>query len=252
MTNPLLMRLEQYAPLEQDDRERLDTLIGDHLESYAPRQDVIREGDRADRIHLIVSGMAARYKLLPNGNRQIMAVLIPGDFCDMEVIVFDRMDHCICAISEAVCALVPARRMREELAGRSALTRALWWSAMTESAVLRERIIDHGRRDARERLAHLFYEMLLRYRVIEQAEGDRIAFPLTQEELADASGLTPVHVNRTLKQLRNEGLIALKERYLTVLDPAGLRKVAGFNPNYLHLRGAERQGQPLAAFEQHA
>ena len=240
MTNPLLMKLEQYAPFEPEDSARLTALIGDQVASYPPRQDIIREGDHVENIHLVMSGMAARYKLLPDGNRQIMAFLIPGDLCDIEVFVLDRMDHGICAVSETVCALMPAQRMKESLTDMSRLTQALWWSTMTDSAVLRERIIDHGRRDARERLAHLFYEMLLRYRVIGQAPGDRIPFPLTQEALADASGLTPVHVNRTLKHLRKAGLIALRERTLSVLDPLGLKRAASFNANYLHLRSAEQ------------
>jgi DNA-binding transcriptional ArsR family regulator len=123
----------------------------------------------------------------------------------------------------------------------SSLTTALWWSTMTDSAVLRERIIDHGRRDAHERIAHLFYEMLIRYRMVGQAEDDRLPFPLTQEDLADATGLTPVHVNRTLKQLREEGLVELQGKMLTIMDAPGLKRVARFNPNYLHLRKAEQR-----------
>jgi CRP-like cAMP-binding protein len=106
--------------------------------------------------------------------------------------------------------------------------------------VLRERIIDHGRRDARERIAHLFYEMMIRYRIIGEAEDNSIPFPLTQEDLADATGLTPVHVARTLKLLRDEQLIELRGRRLKVLDAKRLKQVARFNPNYLHLRKAEQ------------
>jgi DNA-binding GntR family transcriptional regulator len=112
--------------------------------------------------------------------------------------------------------------------------------------VLRERIIDHGRREAHERLAHLFYEMLIRYRIVGQAQDDSIPYPLTQEELADATGMTPVHANRMLRQLREEGLIELKGKVLTFLDTARLRQVARFNPNYLHLRKAEEGRGPAA------
>jgi CRP-like cAMP-binding protein len=247
MDSPLLMKLDQYAPFEAGDRQRLERIIGGRRETYAPRQDIVSEGDHVEQIHLVMSGMAARYKILAGGERQIMAFLIPGDLCDVEVFVLERMDHGICAISETVCALVPAATIKALLGEMTGLTLALWWSTMTDSAVLRERIVDHGRRDARQRLAHIFYELLIRYRVIGLAGGDHLPFPLTQEELADATGLTPVHVNRTLKQLRDEGLIALKGRVLSVLDPPRLKAVAGFNPNYLHLRESERQSGPFGA-----
>jgi CRP-like cAMP-binding protein len=177
-----------------------------------------------------------------------MAFLVPGDLCDLEVFVLEEMDHSIGAITETSCAVIPAETVKGLLTEGSSLTPALWWSTMTDSAVLRERIVDHGRRDAHERLAHIFYEMLIRYRIIGQAEDDSIPFALTQEDIADATGLTPVHVGRTLRLLREEGLIELKGKVLRILDPARLKQVARFNPNYLHLRQAEQGcGRPARA-----
>ena len=239
MTNPLRLKLEQFATFTDRERQRLDDLISGRVETFSPRQDILAEGERVRNIHIVLSGLAARYKLLNEGERQIMAFLVPGDICDVEVFVLEEMDHGIAAVSEVSCALVPADEMKALLTEMSTLTQALWWSTMTDSAVLRERIIDHGRRDAHERIAHLFYEMLFRYRMVDAAEDNDIPFPLTQEELADATGLTPVHVNRTLKQLRDEGLIELRGRVLKVLDAPRLKDVARFNPNYLHLRKAE-------------
>ncbi len=239
MDNPLLLKLEQFSSFSDRERQRLDQLISERRQTYAPRQDILVEGQKVDTIHIVVSGLAARYKLLDEGERQIMAFLVPGDICDLEVFVLAEMDHSIAAISETVCAVVPADTIKGLLTEMSGLTEALWWSTMTDSAVLRERIIDHGRRDARERISHLFYEMLIRYRIIGDAEDNSIPFPLTQEELADATGLTPVHVARTLKQLRDEQLIELGGRRLKFLDPKRLKQVARFNPNYLHLRKAE-------------
>jgi CRP-like cAMP-binding protein len=246
MANPLLMKLEQFASLGERDRQELDALVTGRCVSFRPREDILTEGEHVEEIHIVVSGLAARYKDLAGGERQIMAFLIPGDICDLEVFVLEEMDHGICAISETSCAVVPAAKIKELLTERTSLTQALWWSTMTDSAVLRERIIDHGRRDAHERIAHIFYEMLIRYRVVGQAEGNAIPFPLTQEELADATGLTPVHVNRTLRQLREEGLIELRSKVLRVPDPAELKRAARFNPNYLHLRKAERGDGPQA------
>ncbi len=246
MSNPLLLKLEQFSSFDDEERRRLDQLIFERQRTYAPKQDILVEGQNVDTIHIVLSGLAARYKLLDEGERQIMAFLVPGDICDLEVFVLAEMDHSITAISETVCAIVPADTIKGLLTEMTGLTEALWWSTMTDSAVLRERIIDHGRRDARERISHLFYEMLIRYRIIGDAEDNSIPFPLTQEELADATGLTPVHVARTLKQLRDEQLIELRSRRLKFLDPKRLKQVARFNPNYLHLRKAE-EGEGGAA-----
>ena len=112
---------------------------------------------------------------------------------------------------------------------------------MTDSAILREWIVDHGSRDSIERIAHLMCEMLIRYRVIGETTDDSFPFLLTQDELADATGMTPVHVNRMLKDLRAQGLIELSGKVLTVLDPKGLQRIAKFDSSYLHLTRTERR-----------
>ena len=118
------------------------------------------------------------------------------------------------------------------------LAEALWWGTLTDLGVLRERIVDHGRRDARERVAHMLYEMLVRHRMVGLARNDEFDFPVTQTDLADATGLTPVHINRTLQGLRAEGLLEMKGGRVRIQDPERLKQVAGFNPNYLHLHRA--------------
>ena len=239
MTNPLTLKLEQFTRLAEDERRQIDELFSGPTQTYAPRETIIADGKHVDEIHLVLSGMAARSKELADGSRQIMAFLIPGDLCDVEVFVLDAMDHDIVAVSQTTCAVVSASRMEETLTKASRLTKALWWSTMTDSAVLRERIIDHGRRDARERLAHLLYEMLVRYRVVGEAADDSFPFAVTQQELADATGLTAVHVNRTLKQLRDDGLVDTRDGRATVLDARRLKRVARFNAAYLHLDRTE-------------
>lgn len=238
MNNPLTMKMAQFTTLGEDDRARLDAWAGGRQKTWAARTDIIAEGEHVDHIHLVLSGLAARYKVLPNGERQIMAYLVPGDLCDVEVFILDEMDHSIGAVTEVTCALIHKDKVQEMLTESSTLTRALWWSTMTDSAVLRERIVDHGRRDARERLAHLLYEMLIRYRIIGLTADDTYEFAVTQEDLADATGMTPVHANRTLKQLRDEGLIDFRGKTVRILDAPGVRKVAQFNANYLHLQRA--------------
>lgn len=177
MTNPLTMKMEQFTAFTVEERRRLDALASGQTKCWAPRRDIISEGDHVEHIHLVLTGLAARYKILPDGDRQIMAFLVPGDLCDVEVFVLAEMDHGIMAVTETTCALIPSEIVTGLLTEMSSLTRALWWSTMTDSAVLRERIIDHGRRDARERLAHFFYEMLIRYRMIGATSDHSYHFP---------------------------------------------------------------------------
>ena len=240
MANPLTMKLEQFVRFDQAEREQLNALLAYPTETFAPREVIIEEGQKVGNIHLVLTGLAARSKTLASGARQFMALLVPGDLCDVEVFVLDGMDHDIVAVSETTCVLIPADRIEELLTESSNLTRALWWGTMVDSAILREWIVDHGSRDARERLAHLFYELLVRFRVVGETTDDALPFPLTQEELADATGMTAVHVNRTIQQLRNEGVIQLEGRVLTVLDKERLRRIAKFEAKYLHLARTER------------
>jgi CRP-like cAMP-binding protein len=209
--------------------------------TYGRRETILRDGEKVGSIHLVTSGLAARSKTLLDGSRQFMAFLVPGDLCDVEVFVLEEMDHDVVAISETTCVLIPAEKIKTLLTERSNITEALWWSTMTDSAVLREWIVNHGSRDAKARVAHLFYEMLVRYRIILGTADNSIPFPMTQEEFADATGMTPVHANRVLGELRAEGLIELERHTLTILEPKRLKDLAGFEARYLHLERTEQQ-----------
>jgi CRP-like cAMP-binding protein len=247
MANPLTMKLEQYTRFDPEERQRLDQLLTYPTKTYARRKNIIREGEKVDDIHLVLTGLAARSKTLRSGDRQFMALLVPGDLCDVEVFVLEGMDHDIVAMTETTCVLIPAGVIEELLTESTKLTRALWWSTMTDSAVLREWIVDHGSRDAIERIAHLMCEMLVRYRIIGETTDDSFPFPLTQEEIADALGMTPVHVNRMLKQLRAEGLIDLTGKTLRVLNTKGLQRLAQFDSSYLHLVRTERRDPEVSS-----
>lgn len=233
--DPLIAKLENIAILSAEDRLALGGLCGDVRDIQAGR-DIIREGDRPDHVHLVVEGWAARYKIVGNGARQITAFLIPGDFCDLHVTILRAMDHGITALTPARIAMVPHDRMEALTRDRPALTRALWWATLVDEAVLRSWIVSLGRRDAYQGIAHLMCEMHLRMEAIGLVHGARFDLPLTQEELADTLGLTPVHINRVLQRLRSEELITFKGRILTILDVDGLRRAAEFDPNYLHAR----------------
>lgn len=231
------MKMEQFTRFSDEERRMLDDLVSERQVSHAPREDIIREGTHSPDCHVILSGLACRYTILPNGSRQIMAFLVPGDLCDAEIFILDEMDHNVSALVQTTTALISGDMMRKLLhMGRVA--EALWWGTMTDLGVLRERIVDHGRRDARTRIAHLLYELLVRYRVVGAAVNDTFDFPITQTDFADASGMTAVHANRILQGLRDEGLITLRNKTLIVLDPVRLKELAGFNARYLHLQRA--------------
>ena len=231
--NPLVTKLLGFTTLSDDDRQaiihasRKTRRVGAH-------RDIISDGDRPDYVHLIIDGWAARYKIVRDGARQITAYLIPGDFCDLHVTILKQMDHGIAALSPVTVAQISRREMEQLSEERPRLTQALWWATLVDEGVLREWIVNIGRRDAYARIAHLMCEMHIRMRNVGRADEGAFQLPLTQEHLADTLGLTPVHVNRMLQRLRAEQLIELGGRTLTILNPAALRKVAGFDPAYLH------------------
>jgi CRP-like cAMP-binding protein len=235
MTNPLTMKLEQFTRFELSERIRLDELVSTGRKTYDRGQKILREGDKVDEIHLVLEGLATRSKVIKDGHRQLMAFLVPGDLCDLEVFVLDAMDHDIIAMTQTTCAVIPASDMEQLLTESSNLTRALWWSTMTDSAVLREWIVNHGTREAKARLAHTFCELLIRYRIVGMARDNVMPFPITQEELSDATGITNVHANRVIQQLRAEGLVEQTGKFLRVLDFPALAAVAQWEPHYLHL-----------------
>jgi CRP-like cAMP-binding protein len=227
--------MEQFTRFSDEERRELNGLVSRRHHEHAIGTDIVRDGDHSPDCHVVLSGLACRYKILPDGERQIMAFLVPGDLCDAEIFILKTMDHSVGALSPTTTALVPGDTISEMVHRSGALSSAMWWGTLTDLAVLRERIVDHGRRDAHERVAHLLYELLVRYRMVGLARDNAIEFPMTQVDLADATGMTPVHVNRMLQKLRQDGLISLSGKMLTVLDTDGLKEVAGFNANYLHL-----------------
>ena len=231
----LIAKLEIGSPLGKEDRDALLTLCG-NVRKVEANRDIIREGESPDHVHLMIEGWAARYKIVPGGGRQITAFLIPGDFCDAHVTILRQMDHGIVALTPAAVAYIPQAVFEALPLGRPELARALWWATLVDEAVLRSWIVNMGRRDAYEGVAHLLCELEVRLLHVGLVLDGHFDLPLTQEELADSLGLTPVHTNRVLQRLRSEGLIKLKGGALTILDRNGLRKAAGFDANYLHVK----------------
>ncbi|MDP4026758.1 Crp/Fnr family transcriptional regulator [Methylobacterium sp. NEAU 140] len=239
MTNPLVTKLKLFARLSGSDKAALAALTDAHVRRYRPGVDIVREGDVSRVVHVLLSGWAGRYKHLNDGRRQTLAVLLPGDFCDHGVLVGCPMDHSVGAFREVTVAEVEPAAFEGLIGARPHLVRAFRWEALSAAAMQREWALSLGRRSAIERLAHVFCELACRLRVLGSATtaDGALPLPLTQEELADVIGMTSVHINRTLKQLHADGLIALRDRRLSILDEDGLRRVAQFDPSYLHLGG---------------
>lgn len=233
MRNPLVKKLEQFAKLSDEDKRALDAAAGE-VKEFGPRQDIIAEGERPENVHLILEGWAGRYKLLPNGDRPIMAYLIPGDLCDVHVALLEQMDHAIGTLSACKVAFIPRERVTRLIEENWRVARALWWATLVDEAILREWLVLVGHRPADMRLAHLICEMLLRSKAVGLTSDDSFELPLTQEELGDSMGLSTVHVNRTLQELRSQGLITSRGKRVIVNDVDRMFQFAEFNPNYLH------------------
>jgi CRP-like cAMP-binding protein len=241
--SPVAAKLEAFTRLSTDDRAAL-AQVSRNVRFVEPRRDLVSEGDRPRFVHLVLDGWGSRYKSLPDGKRQIVGLFVPGDFCDVNVYILRHMDHSIGAITRLKVAMITPEEMSALTEGRPRVTQALWWHELVTTAIQREWTVNLGQRSAYERLGHLLVELYLRLKTVGRAQDGRCDFPLTQNDLADATGLTAVHVNRTLQELRRDGLIELERKQLHILDLERLRDVSMFNANYLHL---EREGRHLDA-----
>jgi CRP-like cAMP-binding protein len=232
MATALTCKLGAFTTLSAADCEMLDDLCAGARDVPAGR-DLIREGDLSDQSLLVVEGWACRYKLLPGGARQILAFLIPGDIGHSHCGILGATDHSIGTISKARIAFL-SRSQVVLAAQRPSIGGALTWALLVESAISREWLANIGRRAGRERLAHFLCEMRARMLRAGFAADPSIWFPLTQEQLGDALGLTSVHVNRLLHELRASGLISLGGKLLTIHQLDRLIELAQFSPTYLH------------------
>ena len=242
MDNVLIRKFERLSPLDLEDKALL-ALATDRPYAVGPHQDIIREGEAPDDVHLIVSGMAYRQKITANGSRQIIAYLLPGDFCDLHVFILDQMDHTITTLSECLVVDIP-RHTILRLTERPAIARALWWATLVDEGTLREALVNIGQRRAEERMAHFLCEMLLRLDAVGLVVDNSFDLPLTQQEFGNTLGLSTVHVNRTLQKLRSRKFVAISRKRVTILDPAGLKACCGFNANYLHLGPHQAKAEP--------
>jgi CRP-like cAMP-binding protein len=244
LVNPLKLKLEAFTRLSTEDRAQIDQITRKSVREIAPRRDLIREGDNPRSMFIVLSGWACRYKALPDGRRQIVSFFVAGDMCDLNIFILKEMDHNIAAISKLRVAEVQRDEFERLMINHPRVTQALFWDELVTVAIQREWTLNLGQRTAYERIAHLLCEMFMRLKTVGLTDGNSCDWPLTQVDIADATGLTPVHVNRTLQELRRCGLIELQSRRLVIPDLAALKDAALFNDNYLHL---DREGRHLDA-----
>ncbi len=236
MVDQLIQKLERYGPLSDEEKAFLQHAPS-HVREYDQHEDIVREGDCPAETCLMVEGFACRFKLLRDGRRQILAFHIPGDFCDLHSYSLKRMDHGIAAVTKCAVAKVPHGIIREITERYPALTRSLMWDLAVDAAIFREWMVTLGRRSAREKVAHLLCELMVRLQFVGLSENSGYELAPRQADLGDALGLSTVHVNRTLQELRAEGLIVSHGKLLTIPDLEKVKQVAGFSPAYLHARG---------------
>lgn len=233
-SNPLIRKLEVAGELTEQDRLVLHGLCAQTRQVEA-KQDIIDQGAPPSDVHLVLEGFAYRYKLLPDGRRQILAVLVPGDFCDLHIAVLGEMDHAIGTLTSCTIVDIPAATIKELTDNHPRITRALWWATLVDEGTLREWLVNLGQREGAERLAHFFCEMLIRLQVVGMADENSFILPLRQYDLADLFGLTDVHVSRLLQVLREKDLIVLERRRLSVPDVPALQAFCDYDSTYLHL-----------------
>jgi CRP-like cAMP-binding protein len=195
---------------------------------------LMREGEPATVCSLLMDGLAFRQKLVSDGSRQIISFHIPGEFLDLQNCVLDVADHNVQALTRCTAAIVHRDALLRLMDQRPAVRRAIWRDSLIDASVFREWVVNVGRRDAKERIAHLLCELAVRLDKAGLAQGPTYDFPVTQEQIADATGLTAVHTNRTLQALRKEELISLSGSKLTILNPEALAQVGDFSDRYLH------------------
>lgn len=229
----MIRRLERRSPLGEAGREALLSLPYT-TRKLPPAGHIIRDGDRPEHVCLLLSGFAHRYKLTGEGGRQIISIHMASEFVDLQNGLLAVADHSVQTLTETEAAFIPRRAVEELMLANPMISRALWIDTLIDASIFREWVVNVGRRDSRARVAHLLCEFSLRLEAAGLASNHHYELPMTQEQLADAVGLTSVHVNRVLKQLGEEGLISRDRRSIVIEDWKRMREAGDFSERYLH------------------
>ena len=230
----LILKLESIADVTASVKEAVARLPIE-ARTIPEDTDIVREGDAPSACCLVIEGYACRYKVLREGQRQIMSFHIPGDVPDLQSLHLKVMDHSLGSLTPMVVGFIPHEAVNEAIRNEPALGSILWRDTLIDAAVFREWLVGLGRRTAQQQIAHLICELLVKMRDVGLARDYAMALPSTQHELADAQGMSAVHVNRILQELRADGLINGHGRSITVPDWPSLKAFSEFDPTYLHV-----------------
>jgi CRP-like cAMP-binding protein len=236
---PMLRKLEYWHKLSDDDRAAVLRLphIFKKMEAH---HYLVREFDRAEYSCVLLSGFAIRHKIVAGGQRQIIAIHMKGEMVDLQNSLLGRADHSVQMLTAGKVAMIPRDEIKRLAFERPSVGLAMWTDTLVDASIHREWIANVGRRDARTRVSHLLCEFALRLKVAGLGEHTNYELPMTQDQLADTTGLTSVHVNRTLKGLEKDGLIERRTpRFIQIGDWRKLAEVGDFNSAYLHLNDGE-------------
>jgi CRP-like cAMP-binding protein len=234
MRSELFLRGRRRQELSEEEKRALEDAIGE-VRRVPARTQLIRSGENLSQSLLLLSGFTCRYMDDRTGQRQLLSLHVPGDFLDLHGFPLERLDHDVATLTAAEIAIFPHARLMQLVERFPRLARLMWFSTLLDAAMHREWIFRLGRLDAAGRVAHLLCETHERLRAVGLAERGVFDFPLTQQDIGEACGLTSVHANRTVARLRTEGLATVARRKVEVHDLVQLRRLAEFTPDYLYL-----------------
>jgi CRP-like cAMP-binding protein len=234
----LIRKMETITALTEPERAALSALPM-RIKDFAEDTDLVREGDAPQECCLILDGFVCRYKLLGQGQRQIFSFHLPGDIADLQCLQLGVMDHSVGSLAPGRCAYIPHAALRDLTDRFPGIAAAFWRDTLIDAAVFREWLAGVGRRTAHQRIAHLICEVCVRLRSLKLIDDHVFDMPVTQAELGDSLGLSTVHVNRVLQDLRRGGLITSKGRRIVIEDWPRLQEAGDFDPAYLHLRAPQ-------------
>jgi CRP-like cAMP-binding protein len=233
--NPLILKLDSIFTLTDDERQALQNLPM-QVVVIKEGQDIVRAGDSPSRSCLLLSGFACVYKITGAGKRQIVGFSIAGDMPDLQSLHLDILDNSVSTLTTCRVGFVTHETLRDLCNRYPRITSAFWRECLIDAAIFREWVLNVGQRDAYSRMAHVFCELMVRLRAVGLVEDHSCDLPITQTEFADAIGVTTVHVNRVLQDMRANGIIEFNGDRLTIPDWETLKRAGDFDPTYLHLK----------------
>lgn len=240
MPNKLIQRLEHGARLSDEDRRLLLDAITVTVD-FPAHNDIVQEGDRPEFLYAMLDGIACRHKVLSSGERQILGFLVPGDLGGSQGAILSELDHGIATISACTLACIPHTRVQELTASHPTIAKAIWWSSLTDESIQRDWLANIGQRPADKRMAHLFCELHARMDAVGLVANGGFNLPITQEEIGDTLGISTVHTNRVLQQMRSDGRITFGSGRLVIHDIEEFSEFGDFTPNYLYLEEHAKQ-----------